>query len=146
MVETKKNLKILSIAILVLAGLSLVFSITNIFLATSAVQEATPTASKEAVLIAQIVVCVISILVVLPQVYVGIKGLKMVKNPDSSKAHIVWATILFVLALLALISPITSLIKAEGSIVTNLLSLVDTGLDAIIFALFIKYAKALRVK
>lgn len=144
MANAKQNLKILSILVLALAGLSIVRGIIEIF--TISYSQLPAGITQGQFFAAQLVVVIVGLIFTLPQIYVGVKGLKVCANPDSSKGHIVWATILFVIALLALISPISSLIKAEGSVMVNLWAVVDTALDAVIFALIVKYAKVLRVK
>ena len=91
-------------------------------------------------LITKIFVAVISFAFLLPQIYVGIKGLKMAKNPDSSKGHIIWATILLVISVIGLVSPIVSIIKLEA-IFENISTIITILVDVVIYYLFIKYAK-----
>ena len=93
--------------------------------------------------IAKIVAIVISVLVLLPEVYIGVKGLKMAKTPDSSKAHIVWAAILMVFMVIALIDPISALANAQN-VSNNIASLAKIILEICIYVIFISSANTLR--
>lgn len=76
MEQSKKNLKFMSIAMIALAFLSLVrVAIELIFTDFSVANY-----SKEIILIATIVFAVISVIILLPQFYIGLKGIKIAKN------------------------------------------------------------------
>ena len=139
MEKAKRNLKEISIVLLILVGLSLVRMIVEVALGGLMVQELPEGVTEELMQAALIIVFVIGLLILLPQIYVGIKGIKESKKPTSSRAHIVWAKIIFVLSIIALISPISSLIQG-ADIVDNVLTLVDILLDVVLYFLFIKYA------
>ena len=140
MENARKNLKVSAILVLIFAGLSLIRTICDmIFLDPSKVT--VPEGSPEnIVLIAKFVIIGIALVVLLPQVYVGVKGLKLASNPGPAKACIVWATILFVISILSIISPIAGLIKHEF-IGSNVSALLDAVVDILIYFEFIKYAK-----
>ena len=139
MEKAKRNLKEISIVLLILVGLSLVRMIVEVALGGLMVQELPEGVTEELMQAALIIVFVIGLLILLPQIYVGIKGIKESKKPTSSRAHIVWAKIIFVLSIIALISPISSLIQG-ADIVDNVLTLVDILLDVVLYFLFIIYA------
>lgn len=139
MEKAKKYLSGLSILLLVFAGLSLVRLIVEIALGGLVINEVPEGLTKEIMQIAVIVTLILSVLFMLPQIYCGIKGLKESNNPTSSRAHIVWAKIIFVLSVIALITPISALIQGTD-ILNNVLLLVDVLLNIIVYFLFIKYA------
>jgi uncharacterized membrane protein len=142
MEKNKKNLKILSILILALAVYSLIRIVLSVFLIDLNPEDLTDGASATHLLIGQIFVCVVSVILLIPQIFVGIKGIKVSNNPDSSKAHIVWAVILTVLSVIGILSPASELIKGVA-VLDNLLAVADMALDAIIYIEYINYAKKL---
>lgn len=142
MEKNKKNLKILSILILALAVYSLIRIVLSVFLIDLNPEDLTDGASATHLLIGQIFVCVVSVILLIPQIFVGIKGIKVSNNPDSSKAHIVWAVILTVLSVIGILSPASELIKGVA-VLDNLLAVADMALDAIIYIEYISYAKKL---
>ena len=141
MEKNKKNLKILSILILALAVYSLVRIVLSVFSIDLNPENLTDGASATHLLIGQIFVCVVSVILLIPQIFVGIKGIKVSNNPDS-KAHIVWAVILTVLSVIGILSPASELIKGVA-VLDNLLAVADMALDAIIYIEYINHAKKL---
>ena len=91
-------------------------------------------------IIAKIMLCVIYALLYAPQVYIGVKGIKVANAPDSSKAHIVWAVIFLVFALLSIISSVSGLIKAED-VTSNIFVLIDATIDFVLYLFYVKFAK-----
>jgi uncharacterized membrane protein len=142
MEKNKKNLKILSILILALAVYSLIRIVLSVFSIDLNPEDLTDGASATHLLIGQIFVCVVSVILLIPQIFVGIKGIKVSNNPDSSKAHIVWAVILTVLSVIGILSPASELIKGVA-VLDNLLAVADMALDVIIYIEYINYAKKL---
>ena len=86
---------------------------------------------------------VFSGILLLPQIYIGFKGLKVAHSPDSSKSHIIVAIILFAFAILSTISPITSIIRKEevGENIRNLLSI---AVELFLYFDYIKYARLVK--
>ena len=109
----------MSIAILILAGLSLVRVLLSIFLTKYDPATLPAGVTEQTLFVTQIVLSVIALIFLLPQVYIGIKGMKMAANPDSSKGHIVWAAILLAIAVISLISPIKEMIQI-GNYTSNI--------------------------
>ena len=142
MEKNKKNLKILSILLLALAVYSLIRIVLSVFSIDLNPEDLTDGASATLLLIGQIFVCVVSFILLIPQIFVGIKGIKVSNNPDSSKAHIVWAVILTVLSVIGILSPASELIKGVA-VLDNLFAVADMALDAIIYIEYINYAKKL---
>ena len=141
MEKAKKFLRIESIIILFFAGLSLINLVTELVFAdfdNIVIPEGSP---ENILLIAKICFFVISFVILLPNIYIGIKGLKMAKNPDSSKAHIVWAKVLLIINLLALVSPIINIVQ-QVNVGGNVSTVLSLAVNIIIFCDYIKYAKA----
>lgn len=112
MAQAKKNLKTYSIIVLALGALTLINLLFELFfgelngeLNNATIPDGAP---ANVAMIARIFILVISLLFLLPQFYIGIKGLKIVKKPDSSRAHIVWGVILTVFTALTWISSLRS--------------------------------------
>ena len=142
MEKARKNLRITSIVVLIFAGLSLINIVAQLIWGDFS-NAPIPEGSNDSVLsIAKIVLLGISLLLLIPDVYIGVKGLKVAKKPTTSKGHIVWATILFVLSIIALISPIVSLFSADS--IRESISAILSGLvQILIYFEYIKDAKTL---
>ena len=74
-----------------------------------------------------------------PDVYVGLKGLKEADNPTGGRAHIIWAFILAVLAVLGTVSAVTDIVS--GFTVSRLLAVLDVAVDALLFFAYFITAK-----
>ena len=141
MSQLRKNLKILSIVVLAFAGLTalnIVFELIFGEINNAAIPEGSP---DNILLIAKIFLVVLSFIILLPQVYIGIKGIKVANKPDNSRGHIVWGIILFVLSLVGLISPVMAIFKRED-IFSNLSALFSGAVDAAILFAYVKYARS----
>ena len=144
MEQTRKNLKTVSVVVLALAGLSLLNLLFEIFfgeLGNATVPEGAP---ENTLLITQIFVLVISVLLLLPQAYVGIKGIRIAKTPDSSKGHIIWGIILVVFTAAGLLSPFLALVRGEGVAFENIAELCSIMVDVSILVAYVSYAMAIR--
>ena len=141
MEQSRKFLKIYSYLILAFAAFSFLQAVAEVIF-TDYDPAALPEGFTVNILIfAKIFILVISLLLILPSLYVGFKGLKVAKTPNSSKGHIVWATILMVLYVIALIDPVYDIVnKVEvGENISRFFSIL---LEAWIYFDFIRYAKA----
>ena len=140
MEQAKKHLKISSLIVLLFAGLSLLNIVVELLLGDINSAEIPEGAPVDILMITKIILLVVSVICLFPRVYVGMKGLRMAKNPDSSKGHIIWATIIFVLTLIGLVSPLFAVVKQEN-VSENVSSLLGILLDLAIYYDYIKYAK-----
>ena len=136
MQKTRKNLKSTSIVVLALAGLSFISLVFEIFfgdlkemLKTAPIPEGAP---ANIVLITQIIVLAVAILLLLPNIYIGVKGIKLAKNPDKSKAHIIWGIFVTVCTVLSLGAPITALLQSTGSTFGNIAEICSIAVDIMI--------------
>ena len=148
MEQARKNLKTSSIIVLALAGLSLLNLIFGIFFGdlNTELNDATipDGAPDNVILITKIFVLVVSVLILLPQLYVGLKGLKIAKKPDSSRGHIVWGIILVVFTACGLLAPFGALIQGNGNAFGNVSELLSIAVDVVVLFEFVKYAIAVR--
>ena len=99
--------------------------------------------TKEFWVAAVIIVAAISFLLLLPQIYIGIKGIKVTKNPDSSKGHIVWVVILLVISIIGLVAYVVEAIKT-GAFKDNISVIANMLLDVAIYSSYLEYAKKVR--
>ena len=148
MEQSRKNLKNSSIIVLALAGLSVLNILFELFfgelsgeLNNATVPEG---ASENVVLIAKIVILVVSVLMLLPQAYLGIKGLKIAKKPNSSIGHIVWGIILVVFTAAGLISPLVSFLQSNGEAFANVAEFLSIAVDVAVLAGYVKFAMNVR--
>ncbi len=139
--ETKTNLKISSILVLVLSGFSFLRTVVDLIsVDISALPEGT---SEEIILIAKIAIAVVCAIILLPQIFVGVRGLKLVKNPAPGKSHIVWTNILLVvLAVSAIFNVISLFQNADVGSVTS--SLAHNCVEIAVFSSYLQYALALQ--
>ena len=142
MEQSRKNLKFMSIAMIILALLSLgrvalelIFTDFNV--------ESVPGATAGTEFIAVIVLAVVGFILMLPQLFIGLKGMRVANNPDSSKGHITWATILLVISIIALVAYGIQAIKT-GEYKENVSAILNMLLDVVLYSTFIKYAKEVK--
>ena len=137
----------MSVIVLGLAVLSLIEILYELFFGELSRELQNAAASAEPfgniVLITQIFIAVVSLLLLLPQFYVGIKGLKVAKYPDTSVAHIVWAIILAVFTAIGFLSPIMDLIQG-GDVLAGVATLLSMAVDFAVLVEYVKFAKAVR--
>ena len=135
---SRNHLKEASFLVLLFTAFSFIRMIIQVFVGF----EADPTqvgVSHEIIVVTMIVMFVVGLVLLLPQLYVGVKGMKIAKNPTSSKGHIVWAVILLVFSAFGIISTVTS-IAEQINVVDNVITLVNHALDVIVYCMYIKYA------
>ena len=141
MEQSRKNLKISSIVVLVFAGLSLLNLVFELLFGEINRAEIPAGSPNNILLITKIILAVVTIVLLLPQVYIGIKGLKVAKNPDASKGHIIWGTILFVLSIVGMVSPVINIVT-QNNIGENVSTLLSILVETLVYFEYIKYAKA----
>lgn len=140
MEKSRKYLKVMSEIILICLAFSFIRTILEVLLVNVNVDNA----STQFIIIAKIMLCVIYALLYAPQIYIGVKGIKVANTPDSSKAHIVWAVIFLIFAVLSIISSVSGLIKAED-VTGNIFVLIDATIDFVLYILYVKFAKQVLV-
>lgn len=93
--------------------------------------------------ITKIVLFSVALLLTLPNIYIGIKGLRIAKKPNSSKGHIVWAIILLAFAALFLIEQGVGFIH-DGFNFENISAFCSIVVEVAVFVEYIRLAIAVR--
>ena len=137
--NSRRHLKEASFLVLLFTAFSLIRMLIQFFVVGFDIDPEQVGASHEFVMVVMIVMFVISMILLLPQLYVGVKGMKIAKNPASTKGHIVWAVILLVFSAFSIISTVSS-IAEQINIVDNVITLFDHALDVIVYCMYINYA------
>ena len=141
MEKSRKNLKTYSFLVLLFGAVSLIKAIVELCFVKIDMSQLPEGTTEETVLIAKIVILVLSVIVLLPQFYVGFKGLRIAKNPTASRTHIKWAIVLLVITALALVSPIVEIVKGNH-IGLSVSTLCDLVLEGTIYFEYIRYARS----
>lgn len=142
MKEHRKHLKISSAIILILAVISFVRLAID-FLFIDEKPAILPDGSGEGViLITRIILVAISLIFLLPEIYVGVKGLRIASKPQPAKAHIIWAVVLIFFAVWGLIDPIAAIIQ-HGTILENAYAICSGIVSVAAYAVYIKSARAI---
>lgn len=140
MEKNRKNLKTYSIVALVFVAISLIRMIVDVCMnGFGDVTQLPEGISPEFADVALVIVWVIGIVFLLPQVYVGVKGIKQANNPTPGKAHMVWALILTALSVVSLISGIADITKVYTF--EKLLTVIDVLLNVVVFSAYLYYAR-----
>lgn len=135
--QAQKRLKFISECILILLAVSFVKSILEIFLTDVIIDDV----SESLIITSKIIICLLfTVIIFIPQLYIGVRGLKIAKNPNSSKSHIVWAVIFAGFAILLIISAIVGMVNT-GDIARNIFGIVNGGIDLAMYSCYIVFAK-----
>lgn len=135
--QAKKRLKFISECILILLAVSFVKSILEIFLTDVKIDDV----SESLIITSKIIICLLlTAIIFIPQLYIGVRGLKIAKNPNNSKSHIVWAVIFAGFAILSIISAIVGMVNT-GDIARNIFGIVNGGIDLAMYSCYIVFAK-----
>lgn len=153
MVNARKNLKQTSIVVLIFAALSLIKIALDAILGGLIVKipedqipaeilQILPVGTIQMIVtVAGIVTFVFAILLLLPDIFLGLRGMKMADAPEKTKGHITWAKVLFVFAIITLISSFSSL-SGNANIITKILAVLDPALSVGVYFMYIKAATA----
>lgn len=139
MEHSRKHLKEAAKLILFLTALSFIKMVGHFFIGGFKVDSVPTGVPHELLMTVAIVMFVISLLLLLPQIYVGVKGIKIAKNPVPTKGHIVWTVILLVFAGLSIISIISSMFEA-ANVIENIFNILNQALYVLAYVIYIKYA------
>lgn len=140
MEKSRKYLKEASVLVLLFTAFTLIRMMFELFLVPPTIDPEQTGFSSEVILITTIVLFVINLVLLIPQIFVGVRGLKIAKTPASTKGHIVWAVILLVFAALAFVSTIFDLAGSKN-IIDDIIALADHALDVTVYCMYIKYAR-----
>ena len=139
------------------SGLALIFvGILNLFTFTSSFiagtvdgSAAEAMATVEADMLGAVkvmlgIVTAFAAILVAADVLLGIKALKVSKNPNASKGYIIVAMVFLALSIISTISHVNGLIGGNANIVDAVLNVANSALNVCIYVLFIKAANAVR--
>ena len=140
MENSTKRLKTSSILVLIWAGISLFKVVGEIFFGELNEADIPADAPSNILLITKIILVVVSFIILFPQIYIGIKGLKIAKNPKPAKAHIFWAIVLLVFSALSLISPAVEIVK-QVAVVENISIFFVTLVEFLVIFDYVRNAK-----
>ena len=146
--ENRKNLHDYGLVLIILSVLHFFRYVSTIISSIISGDMAKAFAEQNAGLAVKIVTGVVFVIlafIVLADVIIGIKALKVSKNPTADKGHIVAAKVFFVLSVIAAVAALISIFGAtKDSIVDCILNLSSSTLGACIYVIFIKAATAVR--
>lgn len=138
--KERKTLKEYSVVILIFAAFSLARIIVEACLYGFGIQAISlEGVSEDLVKIGLIVFFISSLILLIPNAYVGVKGIKEAESPTSARAHIVWALILAILSLVGTITAIVDIIN--GFSIDQLFILLDVAVDTVLFYAYYLTAK-----
>ena len=146
MEKLRKNLKLTSFCILLVTTFRLITSFLTFF---NGGLEVTPEmipagSTREIVYISLLIAWIIGLIFFLPSYYVGFKGLKVAKNPESSgKAHIIWAMIMLIFSVISVLSSVGQLSSVKD-LTMSILDLSEVVLCAMLYFLYYLEAKKIR--
>ena len=138
--KPRLQLKITSVIILAFAFLTFVRIVLNLAFGevnTPLMPQDTP---ENVLLITKIFVVTVSFIMILPQIYLGVKGIWAANHRRSSRLHIIVAVILFVLSCVSLASPVASIVKKDD-IFINLLVIAGLAIQIIVYFEYAKHSR-----
>lgn len=140
MEKSRKDLKISSIVILLFGVWSLVDVISQVFFGEINNANVPAGAPDNILEITRIFLIVVSALILLPQFYIGIKGLAVANKPNSSKGHIRWAIVLLVFTIIGFIDAVIRVIGGE-SIKEYISVFLNLALEGVLYYEYIVFAR-----
>ena len=142
MEQNRQHLKIASWVILAMAVVSFLRTAVTIMLEGLAEAMLPDESAAVVTLFVKILLLVFAFVFLLPQLFVGVRGLRIVKNPATTKkGHIVWAWILLVLTALGQVENIGALVE-QGALLTKLYSALLGLISVASYIYYIWAAKA----
>jgi hypothetical protein len=139
MEKNRKELKSFSFLILAIVAMELIRAIITLCITgVPNASEIPGGATENMVRAAYIITFALTFIVAIPQIYVGVKGIKIANGAKSGKAHIIWAVILAIFAGISLISGIAG-IFSEFSI-DAIFDILGAAIDLALFAFYYVYA------
>ena len=86
-----------------------------------------------------VVTFILTFVVFIPQIYVGIKGIKIANGAESGKAHMIWAIILAIFACISVITAISNISKGVDA--DRVFDIIYPAVDLFIFVCYFIYAR-----
>lgn len=147
--ENRKNLHDYSLVMILLAVLGTFnFALTIVrSIVDGTVSEAF--ATVDASILTAVKICfgiVVALLALLAfaEAFIGLKGLKVSREPNADKGYITITKIFLVMNVIVVPYYVLALVNNTAPVVDTVFSLLNAGIDIVIYALFIKHATAVR--
>ena len=138
--NNRKELKALSILILVIVAFDIIRNIVEACInGIPQVKEVPDGMTKEMVQVSSVIAFALIFVVLIPQIYIGIKGINIANGGVNTKAHIIWSLILAVLSGVLVVSRTTDLIKEFNY--ENVMDVISPAIDVVMFAFYLVYAR-----
>ena len=147
--KNRKDLHDYGLVLVVLGVLNLFMFISTVVagLVDGTITEALATVEAEILVAVKIVLGVIGGLMgllVFADVLIGIKALKVSKNPSADKGYITAAKVFFVMSVVSAISAFFTFFDGSAPIVDAILNFASAALSAAVYVLFVRAAQAVR--
>lgn len=147
--KNRKNLHDYGLVLVVLGVLNLFVFVSTIVadLVDGTITEALATVEPDILVAVKIVLGVFAGIIglfVFADVLIGIKALKVSKNPSADKGYITAAKVFFVMSVISAISAFVSFFDGSVHIVDAILNFANAALGAGVYVLFVKAAQAVR--
>ena len=147
--QNRKNLHDYGLVLVILGILNLFMFVSTVVtgLVDGSLAETLATVDADILIAVKVVLGVLGGLLgllVFADVLIGIKALKVSKNPNTDKGYITVAKVFFVMSVIATVSSIFPFFDANAPIVDTILTFANAALDAVVYVLFIKAAQAVR--
>jgi hypothetical protein len=91
-----------------------------------------------------VVIATVLALLVAADILLGVKAVKVSKNPTAGKGYIIVAGIFLALSLISTVSHITALFLDNPSLIDAILNVLSSALNVVVYLLFINAAVAVR--
>lgn len=147
--EKRKNLHDYGLVLVVIGVLNLFSFVLTVVsgLVDGTISKALANVEADIIVAVKVVLCIIAALMGLLAVadaLIGIKALKISKNPKADKGHITAAKVFAVISVISAISAVVTLFDGTAPIVDAIITLANSVLNVVVYVLFIKAAQAVR--
>jgi hypothetical protein len=147
--QNRKNLHDYGLVLIVLGVLNLFMFLSTVVagFVDGTMAESLATVEAELLVAVKVVLGVIGGLMgllVLADILIGLKALKVSKKPNADRGYITAAKVFFVMSVISAISAAVTLFDGSAPIVDAILNFANASLGAAVYVLFVKAANAVR--
>ena len=141
MEQKRKHLKVASVIVLAFTGLTFLCTAVEYLFTDQGIAVLPDGSSVILQLIVRMIMVAFTLVFMLPQIYIGVKGLRIAKKPAPAKAHVVWAWILLVFSILSLIEPVAAAVQ-PGGLAGNVEALINGLISIVLYIVYVRCARA----
>lgn len=139
MEKERKELKAFSILILAFVAIELIRAVVELCVNGIPQIPNIPADIQQIFETFMIVVFVIVLLFYIPEVYMGIKGIKVANNPTvRGRGHIVWAVIFIIFSIIGTISSVYELTQVFN--LDNAINVIDPVVNLLVYIFYYRFA------